>query len=400
MRICLVRLPSSFLINERAFPPLGLMTIGTALKLKGHEVFIHDDLPEKVPLDYDYYGMGPTTPEYSYALDVKERIRNVNPRARIVIGASFAALNRERCLSDGWDCVVIGDGELVVEQAFLGNDTLIIAEEHPLDEYPIIDRSVLDLSKYHYTINDRQATTLISSRGCPWRCAFCCKVDQKNTVRLRSAEHVIREIDYVYSLGYTAIAFPDDIFILSRSRTEAICKHLKALDIQWRCLVRADIAVRYGQDFINMMALSGCVDVGMGVESGSDTILKIANKGETVGTIKKAIRMLKSAGIRVKGFFILGLPGESPETLMETDSFLSEMQLDDIDIKVYQPYPGSPIWENRDKLDIQWHDMELAQMFYKGRLGEYYGNISTSSLTNEQISNAMVTMEKAYKHAC
>ena len=400
MRICLVRLPSSFLINERAFPPLGLMTIGTALKLKGHEVHIHDGLPEEVPLDYDYYGMGPTTPEYSFALAVKERIRSANPGARIVIGASFAALNRDRCLRDGWDCVVIGDGEMVVERAFAGGEHLILAEEHPLDEYPIIDRSILDLSLYHYQIDGRDATTLISSRGCPWRCSFCCKVDQRNTVRLRSAGHVIREIDYLHDLGYRALAFPDDIFILSRSRTEEICAHLKALGMKWRCLVRADIAVRYGQEFIQMMADSGCVDIGMGVESGSEKILKLANKGETVATIKKAIRMLKASGIRVKGFFILGLPGETPETLSETDQFLLEMQLDDIDIKIYQPYPGSPIWQNKADLDIQWHDMEVAQMFYKGRTGEYYGNVSTAALANSQIVEAMLRMEKAYKHAC
>jgi radical SAM superfamily enzyme YgiQ (UPF0313 family) len=166
----------------------------------------------------------------------------------------------------------------------------------------------------------------------------------------------------------------------------------------YRCLGRADLIVKYGMDFVHLLANTGCVDMSIGIESGSDTILKNINKGENIATMKKAIQMVKDAGIRIKGFFIVGLPGESPKTLDETWKFLEEMQLDNADFKMFQPYPGTPIWNHREKYDIEWDDMEEEDMFYKGRIGDYRGSIRTSSLTTEQIVEAWVEMEAAYKH--
>ena len=398
MDVCLIILPSPFLIDERVFPPLGLMAVGTALKLKGHDVTIYDGDIDKVPLNFSYYGFGPTTPEYPYALAIKNRIKQHNPKAKVIIGGPHATLNTS-CLNDGFDCVVSGDGENVVEQAFLKDAPMIIAPERPLDEYPIIDRTILDLKKYQYYLNGRLATTLMTSQGCPFKCGFCAK--NYRSVRFRSVESVLKEIDMLhFDFGYDALAFPEDLFILDKQRTERICGYLKGLDIIWRCLIRADIAVKHGQAFIKTLADSGCVSVGMGVESGSDKILSTIHKGETVETIKTAIRMLKGEGIRVKGFFILGLPGETEETLAETNLFLAEMNLDDVDIKIYQPFPGTPIWHNKDAYDIQWQEIELGKAFYKGRPREYYGNVRTSALTNRQIYDSWVEMEAKYKNVC
>lgn len=399
MRVCLIRCPSPFLIDERVFPPLGLMAVGTALKVKGHDVYIHDGSIDTIPLDYQYYGFGPTTPEYPYALMVKRMIKQNNPGVRIIIGGPHPTLNHRKCLDDNFDCVVMGDGEPIIEEAFMGEvSRLIGGESHSLDEYPIIDRTLLNLKNYRYFLNGKLATTLMTSQGCPFKCGFCAK--NYSTVRFRSVEKVKKEIDKLhFDFGYDALAFPEDLFILKRERTEEICHHLKELDIIFRCLIRADLAVKYGIGFVKMMAESGCVSVGMGIESGSDKILANVNKGETVETIKSAIRMFQNEGIKVKGFFIVGLPGETPETLGETRRFLDEMKLDDVDIKIYQPFPGTPIWNNRETYDIQWNDIDFSKMFYKGRSKEYYGNIRTSSLTNEQIYNTWVEMEATYKNA-
>jgi len=246
-------------------------------------------------------------------------------------------------------------------------------------------------------LKDKLATTMMTSQGCPFHCAFCAK--NYSTVRLRSTEKVIEEIRQIHDdYGYEAIAFPEDVFILDRKRTEEICQELLRLGMIYRCLGRADMIVKYGTDFVDMLADTGCVDLSIGVESGSDTILKNIHKGENISTMKKAIKMIKDAGIRVKGFFIVGLPGESPKTLDETWKFLEEVQLDNADFKVFQPYPGTPIWNHRDKYDIEWDDMEEENMFYKGRLGDYRGSIRTSSLTTEQIVEAWVDLEDTFKH--
>jgi anaerobic magnesium-protoporphyrin IX monomethyl ester cyclase len=395
-RICLIRCPSPFLIDEWVFPPIGLMAVGTGLKIRGHDVMIHDESIMSIPMDYQYYGFGPTSPEYAVALEAKNLIKRYNPAAKIIIGGPYATICSDICINDGWDCVVWGDGEEVTEQAFLGNSKLVKAESKPLDDYLMPDRTFFDLRKYKCHLEGLPATTIVTSRGCPFHCAFCCKNYSK--VRLLSAERVIEEIDNLYNQhGYRALLFPEDIFIINRERAEKVCKHLKRMGIVWRCLVRGDIIVKYGQDFVHMMRDSGLVEVGMGVESGSQKILDIINKCETIETIKKAIRILKLDGVRVKGFFIIGLPGESQETIAETLKFLDEMKLDDIDTKIYQPYPGSPIWDNQHDYDIEWHDQDPSTTFYKGRPQEYYGNIKTSSLTTDQIYKAWVEMETKYK---
>lgn len=396
MDVCLVRCPSAFLIDERAFPPLGLLAVGAGLKQQGHDVTVFDGELEELPLDYRFYGFGPTAPEYPHALGAMQRIKEANPTARVILGGPHAILNYLQCGQDGWDSIVVGDGEYAAEEAFLGHRSLIFAEPLPLDNYPFPDRTLVDLRSYRFTLNLRPATTIMSSRGCPFHCGYCCKNEKK--VRLRSATKVIEEIQVLERMGWNALAFPEDIFIMNKARTEAICDYLKTRDIIWRCLVRADLVVKYGRDFLQMMIDAGCVGVGVGVESGSDRILKIIQKGETVATMREAIAMLREARLYVKGFFIVGLPGENEESLAETDRFLAEVQLNDIDCKIYQPYPGSPIYDHKERYDIEWDDIPLENTFYKGRPSEYYGNVRTSALTTEQIVEAWKELERKYKN--
>jgi anaerobic magnesium-protoporphyrin IX monomethyl ester cyclase len=396
MTICLVRCPSPFLIDERAFPPLGLMAVGAGLKRDGHKVVIYDGELEQLPLDYDYYGFGPTSPEYPHALDCLHRIKKANPLARVVIGGPHVTLLHEQCRDDGFDCMVVGDGENEASRAFFGYDEIIHAESLPLDEYPIADRTLVDIKSYSFRLHDRPTTTVMGSRGCPFQCAFCCK--NHNRVRLSSAERMIEEIGILHEqFGYDAVAFPEDIFILDKARTKKVCAYLKEKGIIWRCLVRADLIIRYGSEFIDMMVDSGCVGVGLGIESGSNTILKNVNKGETAEQMVAAVKLLKDRGMFVKGFFIVGLPGENEDTLAETDAFLREVQMDDIDCKIFQPYPSSPIGDNPDQYDIKWEAIPLEYTFYKGVPGEYYGNISTSALSNDRIVEAWTYFEQTYK---
>jgi len=362
-KVCLIKCPSSFLIDERVYPPLGLMAVGTWLKSKGHDVDIYDGCD--IPMNYTHYGLGPTTPEYPYAKKILKDIRKLNPSARVIIGGPHATVNPEECWNDGFDNVFEGG----------------------LDDYPIIDRTLVDIKSYKYFINGNLATTVMTSFGCPYNCAFCCKT--YDAVKMRSAEDVIEEIKYLHNdFGYKAIMFFDDIFILNKDRTEKICQCLKELGITWRCFVRGDLILRHGEAFVKMMAESGCAEVGMGIESGSDKILQAINKGETVDTIKTAIEMLKDEGIRVKGFFIIGLPGESADTIRETQVFLKDVDLDDKDLTIFQPYSGSDIWKCRDAYDIGWDDLDYKKMFYKGRQGEYQSFVWTSTLSADDIVKA------------
>lgn len=396
MKICLIRCPSPFLLEERAFPPLGLLAIATSLDRCGYTVTVHDGTLDDLPLDADAYGLGPTAPEYPYALTVQRYLREHCPSARIVLGGTHATLNTLDCLQDGWDCVVARDGEIVSQAAFLGPDHLLIGDELPLDQYPIPDRRFIDIHRYGDILEGRKATALITARGCPFSCAFCCKNHER--IRLASAYRALAEVRYLHQdLGFTALAFPEDIFIVRPDRAEAICRGLRDMGILWRCQVRADLCVKYGLDFLRTLHDSGCVIVGMGIESGSPQILETINKGETAETILAGIRLLHDAGIKVKGYFIVGLPGETQDTLNDTRRFMERANLDDADFKIFQPYPGSPIWNHRDRYDVSWNGTSLEHAYYKGHRGVYHGSLRTSALTTEQLVEAWKDLAGKYE---
>ena len=137
-----------------------------------------------------------------------------------------------------------------------------------------------------------------------------------------------------------------------------------------------------------------CSEVGIGVESGSDTILENVQKGETVGEIERGIHMLRRAGIRVKGFFIVGLPGENRETLAETEAFLGRVPLDDVDFSIFSIYQGSPIYQNPGAYDVQWNG---TAGYYKADPAQYGCTVRTSMLTEVELLEARRHLENRYK---
>ena len=369
MRVCLIRCPSPFLIDDKVFPPLGLMAVGTVLKERGYDVHIHDGSIESIPMDFNHYGLGPTTPEYPSALEALRLIRKSNSKAMVTIGGPHANA----------DCKDLFDE--VIEGAVC-YDSLII------------DRSLLDVRSYKYYIDGHLATTMVTASGCPYKCAFCSKGP---SFKARDVDLVIKEIETLrFDLDYKAIMFFDDTFILDKIRVMQICDCLKQMNMVWRCFVRADLVIKHGLDLLDVMADSGCVEVGMGIESGSNTILSNINKGETVEEIKEAIGMIQGKGIRVKGFFIIGLPGESVDTIDATHSFLDDVSLDDADFTVFQPYPGGDIYKNKEQYDIDWDTLDRSEMFYKGKPGESSCFVRTSALSAGQLIESRNRLEEAY----
>jgi radical SAM superfamily enzyme YgiQ (UPF0313 family) len=366
------------------------MAVGTALREQGHDVKIVDS-----PDDSSYFGIGPTTPEYLDAVSMLRLIKLNDAGSRVVIGGPHATANPEQCLADGFDVVTIGDGENTTAHTFRANGIVDLGRS-PLSGYPVADRSLLPIQDYRYEIAGIQATTIMTSRGCPYCCGFCANTER--SVRYYSLNRIEREIAYLKECwNYEALMIFDDIFILNKERAQQICAILERHRITWRCFVRGDLVVRHGQRLVDKMAQSGCAEVAIGIESGSDRILKIINKGETTGTLLKAIRMLQRAGIRVKGLFIVGLPGEDRASLKETQWFVEEAALDDVDFTVYQPYRGSPIWDNYYNYDTAWKIVLTSERFYKGRPGEYQCTVSTSELSSEDILEARDGLERTFK---
>lgn len=393
--VCIVAPPAPFLLDPYVFPPLGALAVATSAKEVGYEVAVHDGPIEEIPGGFDSYGVSITTPQFNDAVSALYKIRSVQSRAKVYAGGPHVTVDPESAIKAGFDGIVMGDGELGFDLAVAYNCSRI--EVQP-QYYPMIDRSFIDIKRYKYKIDGRNSTSIVTSRGCPFNCAFCCKSTATNKFAMSSATHVVEEIRQLMdTYHYRAFMFFDDLFVMNKKRLLDICKGIADWDLRWRCFVRGDVIVKHGLETVLRMKEAGCREVGIGVESGSDAILRNINKGENTATLKKAIRMLQGAGIRVKAFFIVGLPGESPETVEETRKFLIDCPPDDLDMTIYQPYKGSHIWEHKKEYDINWDEIDLASSWYKGMPGDYHSNVWTSSMTQSDIEEAQSALEREFK---
>ncbi len=394
--IALINPPSPFLINDAVMPPLGLMYLSSYLKSKGINSEIIDfstnDIHNSDLIGYDIYAFTSTTPQYPYVISPKQ-IKELNPDSTIVIGGAHAMSFPDKCRIDGFDCVVSGEGEKAllsifkfIENGKKNNNKIygIIKSEQitDIDSIPFPDRNFKGFQKYHYGINGLPSTTMITSRGCPFECYFCCKTWKG--VRLRSSQNVIEEVRILKDMGFKGVMFYDDTFTVNRNRVLSICKELKELNMVWRCFIHANTV---DEELLKIMHDSGCIEVGMGVESGSPKILKTINKKIDLNRVIEICNWCHEIGIRIKTFLIIGLPSESKDTLNETIEFLKHAKPDDFDYTIYTPFPNTKIWNENINFDIIFdkNNLDYRKMFYKGISGRYAAQISTSHLSSEEI---------------
>ncbi len=263
-----------------------------------------------------------------------------------------------------------------------------------IDQIPFPDRDVIDIKNYHYLMDGELTTTLITSRGCPFQCAFCANNAWGKTIRMRSPGNVIDELKLLIDkYGYRSFMFFDDTMTINRRRMVTLCEMVRELKIRYRCFVRSDTV---DKSLLDLMKRSGCEEVGIGMESGSQRILDLINKGQGVEDNMKAVKWCREVGIRVKGFFVVGFPGEDTESINETTNFIEEADLHDFDITIYIPYPGSKIYKEKKKYDIKFEN-NYEDAWYKGIPGFYRTSVSTSALDSEDIIKIRDDIEAKYK---
>jgi len=403
--IVLINPPSPFLINDKVHPPLGLMYIAAHIeKFTSEKVRIIDlaggNKLSTIP-KARIYAVTATTPQYGSALEVLKYLKQKYPRTHKILGGPHASSKPNQCLKDGWHTVVVGEGEVAMNyiiqkpQQFNG----IIQGIHldNINNLPFPARHLIDIRSYKYKIGRRRATTMFSTRGCPYSCSFCSKTVMSGAVRYRSAENVNLEIDEVQQVhGFNAIMFYDDIFILNHVRLNRITTHMKERDITYRCFVRANLVTG---KLLDHLADTGCHEIAFGAESGSDEILKTIGKITTVQQNTNLVRMAHDRGIRVKAFLIAGLPGETRVSLKATENWIRDAQPDDFDITILTPYPGSDIYEHPEKYDIKFDksDGDYSQWYYKGKPDQYSPVVATRYLSAQEIVEIRDDIEKKWK---
>lgn len=397
MTVTLINLPSPFLIKDTIMPPLGLLYLSSYLKKHRVDVEVIDlSGGAKLPKLYsEIIGLSSTTPQFPEAIRVLDTIKGYNDSSTIIIGGPHATCEPEQCFYTGFNGVVIGEGEKAFYKILcFGKSVLPYVNEEPvedLDVLPFPDRDAIDLKKYSFKIDDESATTMITSRGCNFHCAFCSKT--WNGLRFRSAENVLAEVNQIQEkYGINAIMFYDDNFAINYPRLKKICDGLKELEAKWRCLVRVNLVNR---ETLQMMKDSGCVSILAGIESLDFDILNAVDKRITPEQSYEVTKTAKEIGLNFKALLMLGLPGESRKSVEEMRKYLRDAKPDDFDISIYTPYPKSIIWDYPEMFDIQFKKSGFR--WYKGKVGQYTSTVSTSQLRTDEILALRDELETEFK---
>jgi hypothetical protein len=223
-------------------------------------------------------------------------------------------------------------------------------------------------------------------------CSFCANI--KQTFKVQGAERTLQEINYLrHKYGYQAFTIYDDTFTVDDRRLEQMARVLSTEDVWFRCFSRANLL---DDETCYWLKTMGVKAVGIGVESGSDEILKINLKGTSTRQNTEAVRNLRKHGIESKAFLIVGLPGETEETVKQTAAWVEEAQPDDIAASVFQPLPGSKIFKNPERFGVKFQ-YNGRPMWYRGKPGEYQPTIRTKELTTKRIASLRDWLESSYK---
>lgn len=229
-----------------------------------------------------------------------------------------------------------------------GNTQVQINPDRPfienLDSLPIPLHDKLPWRKYKVPIIGGPYTFVLSSRGCPAGCRYCIKhVTYQSSVRHRSPDHVLKEMYMLKAMGMHHIHFEADLFTVKKEFVYDLCNAIikDGIKMRWSCNSRVDFV---DAEQLALMKKAGCFMIAWGLESGSEAVLKRARKGTTPARIKETITASHKAGIMNWGYFIVGLPGETVETIQQTITLSKQIPVDIALFHIATPYPGTPFY--------------------------------------------------------
>jgi radical SAM superfamily enzyme YgiQ (UPF0313 family) len=360
-------------------PPIGLALIAAILRKAGYPVKILDANALQLKLEViaemvsgaDVVGITAMTPTIGTALSIARHLKQKSPHLKIVMGGPHVTLLPEETLasSPDVDVIVRGEGDVTaieLLQAIENNrplnsvagisyrlDDKIV---HTSDRTSMVDMDSLPYPAFHllpwrkYQPHPPHGMALpfgamVTSRGCPYRCAYCSKPVFGSQFRAQSPERVVAEMIYLQNkFGVKEIAFYDDSFTLDKKRVHAITEKIieKKLKIAWTCETRVNLV---DKELLAHMKQAGCYAVAYGIESASPAIIKALQKDITLKQVEAAVRAHKEIGLQVIGYFMLGSPGETPQTIRQTIDFAKKLKVDFAQFSVTTPFPGTELYD-------------------------------------------------------
>ncbi len=235
-----------------------------------------------------------------------------------------------------------------------------------LNDLPMPLHELLPLNKYRMPMIKGPFTFIVTSRGCPAGCIYCIKhVSYQYSARIRSPETIMKELWHLKELGINNIHMYADLFTVHRDQVVELCRRMidEQINIKWTCNSRVDYV---DEEMLQLMAEAGNWLISWGIESGSEQILKHARKGAYPDKAERALNWARRSGIKNWGYFIIGLPGETEETIRKTIDFAKSLPLDIALFHVAAPYPGTPFFfevvENEwFRKGTRWEQVDMDQ---------------------------------------
>jgi anaerobic magnesium-protoporphyrin IX monomethyl ester cyclase len=369
----------SIIEKHRGFnPPLGLLYLASSVrKFSSHEVEVLDAQPPHFTYDqlrrhlesrsYGAVGVSAMTFTLIDVYKTVRLVRDVLPDAAVLLGGTHIHLFPDETIRlRGVDFAVMGEAEesfrllmdALSDPAKLSQVPGLVYRDggtirqnsflplRDLDNLPFPERNLLRVEDYSSLLSKGAlSTTIITSRGCPFQCAFCDRPLSPITsqFRYRSSANVVDELEECTRLNIRDFLFYDDTFTVKRDRVLAICEEIlqRGLRIRWDIRTRVDLV---DAEMLRLLKRAGCQAVHYGVEAGNDRILKVINKGFSVAKVREIFRLTQRIGIETLAYFMIGLPSERESDIQDTFDLARELKPDYAHISIFSPYPGTALY--------------------------------------------------------
>jgi radical SAM superfamily enzyme YgiQ (UPF0313 family) len=368
----------SIIEEERGInPPLGLLYIAGYLeKFTKHDVAVIDSQVERLSYDSlgsriaeakpDVVGITAMTLTLLDVIKTANLVKTIDKNIKVVLGGPHVHLFPEETLRLGnIDYLVLGEGEIVFKElldhiedkyelskitglVFKDNGNIVNTGIHQmiknLDEIPFPARHLVPFKKYTSLLSKGNIiTTIFTSRGCPYKCAFCDRPHLGKKFRARSAKNVVDEVEECTRMGINEFLFYDDTFAVNKERVLNICDEIirRKLAISWDIRTRVDTV---NEELLRHLKKAGCQGIHYGIEAGTEKILNVLQKGITIEQAKKIFNLTRKYNISILAYFMIGNPGETREDIMETFKVMKMLKPDYVHLTILTPFPGTKIY--------------------------------------------------------
>lgn len=426
MRVLLIRPPKLNMISTNVpdvvdeetgcYPSLGLMYIAACVeRYTDHQIEILDTQVEKMNYEEmkseirkrnpDIVGIQAMTFTLVDVILTAKIVKELDKSIPLILGGPHVNIYPEETISNSEiDFLVLGEGEYVFPDlinalsqrkdlskirgiVYKRNKEIINTGKHEfitnLDAVPFPTRHLVPYQKYYSVLAKRTPiTTMMTSRGCPFKCIFCTRPQLGKIFRYRSAENVVDEMEQCARIGIKEIFLYDDTFTIKKQRVIDTCNEIlrRNLKIMWDIRARVDTV---DEKILKKLKLAGCERIHFGVEAGTQGILNILRKGITLQQAEKAFQWSREVGITTLAYFMIGNPTESRKQILETIEFSVKIKPDYVHIALTTLFPATELYRRGLERKILKHD--YWKEFAENPRKDFVPELWEENLTREEL---------------